>query len=478
MLSVKLICTGNLKEKYLREAFAEYEKRLSDEKPLKGKKIAVSVHLEAKTAYLALVLKNLGAECAVTGCNPLSTQDPIAAALAEEGLNVYGIHGATPEQYHRHLNMALDIEPDIIIDDGGDFVCLIKPQFEVGRSGLNKKGIVKNDSLRKNAVNEVLDFANCCGFKSLGIMESPILGGDGNTEYLAHFKKCYSPYITSYPLLVIKQEDIFYNVQYYAPFLSLYVKNCIKLIWKFYSCNKSKILGQPGNYEEIKHIIVGSKRSSFTSIPLHHPQNHFRFDLTEFSSPRLQEHLISLFNIWSFDTKLAQIYRRAIRFFCWDMDEGSRPYEYFSIRIQMMFIGIETLLLTFSYSGEKKRKIAKIMIQLYTANKYSSKEIEDAVISLYNSRNTYAHTGVDESFRYRPKLDDDGQLVIDDASLKIVDHVFNNILVTFPMKYNELLKAEDGENEWRKITQDFIKKTSLIQKLLNLFSFLCLCKKK
>lgn len=297
------------------------------------------------------------------------------------------------------------------------------------------------------------------------------------SEYLAHFKKCYSPYITSYPLLVIKQEDIFYNVQYYAPFLSLYVKNCIKLIWKFYSCNKSKILGQPGNYEEIKHIIVGSKRSSFTSIPLHHPQNHFRFDLTEFSSPKLQEHLISLFNIWSFDTKLAQIYRRAIRFFCWDMDEGSRPYEYFSIRIQMMFIGIETLLLTFSYSGEKKRKIAKIMIQLYTANKYSSKEIEDAVISLYNSRNTYAHTGVDESFRYRPKLDD-GQLVIDDDSLKIVDHVFNNILVTFPMKYNELLKAEDGENEWRKITQDFIKKTSLIQKLLNLLSFLCLCKKK
>ena len=76
-----------------------------------------------------------------------------------------------------------------ILADGGDFICLIKPQFEVGRSGLNKKGIVKNDTLRKNAVNEVLDFANCCGFKSLGIMESPILGGDGNTEYLAHFKK-------------------------------------------------------------------------------------------------------------------------------------------------------------------------------------------------------------------------------------------------------------------------------------------------
>ncbi len=104
---------------------SEYDRRYSAEKPLKGKKIAVSVHLEAKTAFLALVLRDLGAECAVTGCNPLSTQDPVAAALVEEGLRVYGLRGATPEEYNRHLNKALDIEPDIIIDDGGDFVNLL-----------------------------------------------------------------------------------------------------------------------------------------------------------------------------------------------------------------------------------------------------------------------------------------------------------------------------------------------------------------
>lgn len=102
-----------------------YDKLYSDKKPLAGKHIAVSVHLEAKTAYLALVLRNLGAQCAVTGCNPLSTQDAVAAALVEEGLNVYGVHGASAEDYHRHLNMALDIEPDIIIDDGGDFINIL-----------------------------------------------------------------------------------------------------------------------------------------------------------------------------------------------------------------------------------------------------------------------------------------------------------------------------------------------------------------
>jgi len=76
-----------------------------------------------------------------------------------------------------------------VLTNNGIFVCLIKPQFEVGRSGLNKKGIVKNDVVRKKAVEDVLEFAKAIGFINLGLMESPILGGDGNAEYLAYFIK-------------------------------------------------------------------------------------------------------------------------------------------------------------------------------------------------------------------------------------------------------------------------------------------------
>ncbi len=101
------------------------EREFIKDQPFKDKKITVSVHLEAKTAYLALVLAAGGAEVAVTGSNPLSTQDPIAAALAKAGLKVYAWHGATDEQYMDHLNKALDIGPDIIIDDGGDLVQLL-----------------------------------------------------------------------------------------------------------------------------------------------------------------------------------------------------------------------------------------------------------------------------------------------------------------------------------------------------------------
>ncbi|MBE6532468.1 MAG: TlyA family RNA methyltransferase [Ruminococcaceae bacterium] len=69
-----------------------------------------------------------------------------------------------------------------------DFICLIKPQFEVGRRGLGKGGIVKNAEIRNRAVNEVIDFAKALGFVLIDVKQSPIVGGDGNIEYLAHFK--------------------------------------------------------------------------------------------------------------------------------------------------------------------------------------------------------------------------------------------------------------------------------------------------
>ncbi len=101
------------------------EKELIDEQPFKGFKISVSVHVEAKTACLARALARGGADVALTGCNPLSTQDDVAAALASTGMHVYTIHGDNEEQYINHLKMALDFGPDIVIDDGGDFAMLL-----------------------------------------------------------------------------------------------------------------------------------------------------------------------------------------------------------------------------------------------------------------------------------------------------------------------------------------------------------------
>ena len=70
-----------------------------------------------------------------------------------------------------------------------DFVCLIKPQFEVGRAMLGKGGIVKDDKARRGAVDKVVDCAREYGFETCGVITSPIKGGDGNIEFLAHFRK-------------------------------------------------------------------------------------------------------------------------------------------------------------------------------------------------------------------------------------------------------------------------------------------------
>lgn len=98
------------------------EEEFQKEKPFEGLRISLSVHLEAKTAYLCLVLAAGGAQMSVTGSNSLSTQDDVAAALADAGLKVFAYHGATDEEYMKHIEMCLEHKPNIIIDDGGDLV--------------------------------------------------------------------------------------------------------------------------------------------------------------------------------------------------------------------------------------------------------------------------------------------------------------------------------------------------------------------
>ena len=98
-------------------------------RPFEGLRVALSVHLEAKTAYLCRVLEMGGAEMYVTGSNPLSTQDDVAAALAAGGMNVFAYYGCTMEEYETCLCSVLECAPNIIIDDGGDLVNLMHTKY-------------------------------------------------------------------------------------------------------------------------------------------------------------------------------------------------------------------------------------------------------------------------------------------------------------------------------------------------------------
>ena len=98
-------------------------------RPFEGLKIALSVHLEAKTAYLCRVLEMGGAKMYVTGSNPLSTQDDVAAALAAGGMEVFARYGCSMEEYADCLCRVLEAGPNIIIDDGGDLVHLMHTKY-------------------------------------------------------------------------------------------------------------------------------------------------------------------------------------------------------------------------------------------------------------------------------------------------------------------------------------------------------------
>ncbi|MCL1858146.1 MAG: adenosylhomocysteinase [Oscillospiraceae bacterium] len=147
------------------------EKDFAETKPFLGKKISMSIHLEAKTAYLAHVLRAGGAEVFVTGCNPLSTRDDVAASLVKDGFEVNAIHGVSMHEYEEHLVDTLSCCPDLMIDDGGDFTNLLHGDkkslainliggCEETTTGIHRlKSLEKSGKLRFPMIN--VNDANC-----------------------------------------------------------------------------------------------------------------------------------------------------------------------------------------------------------------------------------------------------------------------------------------------------------------------------
>jgi adenosylhomocysteinase len=152
--------SGELKINWVRHHMPLLEgldKEFLDTKPFAGLKVALSVHLEAKTARLCEVLSHGGAEMFITGSNPLSTQDDVAAALVHEGLNVFAVHGATPEEYERGIRRVIEAGPNIIIDDGGDLVSMIHDNYPelipevIGGCEETTTGILRLESMNRES---------------------------------------------------------------------------------------------------------------------------------------------------------------------------------------------------------------------------------------------------------------------------------------------------------------------------------------
>ncbi len=130
--------------------------RFAKEKPFKNLTIGMALHVTKETAVLVRTLAAGGAKIAITGCNPLSTQDDVAAALAEEGVSVYAYKGETREDYYRYLEKVLEAKPDLTIDDGADLVSQIHTKHKdmipklLGGSEETTTGIIRLRAMERD----------------------------------------------------------------------------------------------------------------------------------------------------------------------------------------------------------------------------------------------------------------------------------------------------------------------------------------
>ncbi len=147
---------------------ATIREEFSRTKPLKGITVGAALHVEAKTAVLMRTLAEGGAEIALAGCNPLSTRDEVAAALAKDGFRVYAWRGESEVEYYANLNRVLDCRPRVLIDDGADMISLVhakRPELishivgaaEETTTGVNRLRAMERDGTLKFPVIAVND---------------------------------------------------------------------------------------------------------------------------------------------------------------------------------------------------------------------------------------------------------------------------------------------------------------------------------
>ncbi len=156
------------------KVLAKIREEFEREKPLEGFRIGMALHVEAKTAVLVKTLVAGGADVAITGCNPLSTQDDVAEALRDMGIKCFARRGMSREEYYEALNKVIDTKPDIIVDDGADLIFLLHGERSdwaenvLGASEETTTGVIRLRAMERE-----------------GVLKFPVIAvNDASTKYL------------------------------------------------------------------------------------------------------------------------------------------------------------------------------------------------------------------------------------------------------------------------------------------------------
>jgi len=136
-------------------------RKYQETRPLEGMRIAGCLHVTKETAVLIRTLRAAGAEISWSGCNPLSTQDDIAAALAADGVSIYAWHGLDNDQYYWCIDRTLDFKPTLTLDDGADLIMRVHtryPELAAGVLGGTEETTTGVHRLRKMAADGALRY--------------------------------------------------------------------------------------------------------------------------------------------------------------------------------------------------------------------------------------------------------------------------------------------------------------------------------
>jgi adenosylhomocysteinase len=170
--------SGNMKMDWARShmpVLAVIRKNFEEEKPLKGLKVGMALHVEAKTAVLVETLAAGGAQVSITGCNPLSTQDDVAQALdTHKNVRCFAKYGVESQEYYEAIDRVLDFEPDITIDDGADLIFKLHKE----RRDLLPK-------IRGGCEETTTGVHRLCAMEKEGALQMPVIAvNDAMTKYL------------------------------------------------------------------------------------------------------------------------------------------------------------------------------------------------------------------------------------------------------------------------------------------------------
>lgn len=305
--------------------------------------------------------------------------------------------------------------------------------------------IIKNKSNISNIIKRFSKF--------FGVIDSDFT--NALRETFTNYKHLYHENFYYHPLLIIRIRDTFDNAIHFSKVITARIKHCLEL--SLHSSNSeinTKQLTCENIRTPLRFFISGIGVSPYTVVEKK-PQTEFKYDLSPLSNKQTKKQFNRLWKIIWDNNQLMNLYRKTLRIYFWNCDDGAKTLEHNNITTIMRIIAMETFLL-FTTNGAKKEPLANIISGLYKGKDIEKRDIEKIVINIYKSRSNFVHGGIPIPDSFFEKPSDDLSITILQKDLEIVKKCFVDILCKFPIWYNKQTSKRKAYANWKNYCMSLI----------------------